>query len=203
MFKQIEGVKSVERGLIVTDGKALTDETLQDAFDFLFNVESDSIWAQLDLYAFCLEIRLDPFDYIDPTQISQATLNNRMVAWRTFPTPQSRRWRLSFTHYLVVSNRRLQHEDRVAIMDQAEQGGLSSDTVRELVKSYLGGQEEEIIRYNPVRMHRVFTTAFHRSRRIYEWASANGLPENLDKEFSEVMGEAKAELELLHASIEN
>lgn len=201
-MENIEGIETVQRGLTITDERALTDETIELAFDVFSIVEDESKWRIVDLYMAVRQMGLVPEDYIDPTKISEFTIKNRLVAWRLWPHASQRKWDLTIGHYIVAANRRLQPEDRLAVLDQAEQGGLGREAMRELVHSYIGTSHAGPTKFNPSRLHNKLTSALGRGRRVYDWAAANGLPDDLKDSYAEIYTEAKEELELLHESLE-
>lgn len=195
-------VEISDRGLIVVDERGITDEKIFNTFTYLSNVESASKWAIADLYVWCMDNGLDPFDYIDQTKISMSTVRNRAVAARCFP-PHTRRWNLSIDHYIIASNSKLTDEERYALMDAAEQGSLPREALRELVRETIYGDAILTPTFSLRALHMNLAPFFSRSRRVYQWAVENGLPDNLTREYNAMEDAANKQMRLLWDKLES
>lgn len=179
----------------------VVNQVMDLSFHYLSGIEEWTKWALADLYVWCEDHRLDPLNYIDQTKLATGTIRNRAVAVRVFPL-EKRVWSLSISHYIIASNRSLTPEDRVTVMDLAEQGGLSREAMKVLVRQYIGEADPEQAIFSPQRLYTNVSTMLNRSRRVYEWASANGLPDDLRTGYKEIEQDVKAEVALLWERIQ-
>ena len=175
------GISLAERGANIP--KDLTFEQAESAVALLTRLGSSVKWALADVIAISLGKFGEQYaQLIDTTQLSQGSLQNILYTYRRFPTHKSRAYRVSFSHYTVVCPDYLTDEDRAAILQQAEDEGLSREQVRDIVKGY--GPEIIV----PVFSKEAFIS---RLDHLVGWAESNGAPQELLDSFREIFADFK------------
>lgn len=199
----IDGINVEQRGLIITSNKVLAPNDIEFLFSYISEFENTLLWARLDLYMYCVNNGLDPWDYIDPSQVSEGTIQNGLVAWRLWPTPASRVWRLRLSHYIVAANHKLTWDERCSFLDDAEMGKWSRNTLAEEIKRYLSTDDvQPAPRFVPRRAYTTFTMLYNRYSKLLTWAETSQAPSYITDGAEDILTEAGAELSILGALIE-
>lgn len=129
------GVTMLARGATVP--LDITFPDAESAAYALVRIGAASKWAYADLLMISEHLfgeaasQLLEAQYAHPNSIA-----NLRYTWRRFPTPESRKWDVSLSHYTSVSASYLTQEQREAILEEAERNSLSRDETRELVAAY-------------------------------------------------------------------
>ena len=163
--------------------KDLTFDQAGNAISVLTRLGSSSRWALADVIASSIGKWGEKYiELIEVTQMSQFTLANILSVRRRYPTQEHRLWDVSFSHYTAAAVEYIDDETRYAILQQAQDEGLSRDEVRDIVRGY--GPLSVI----PTFSKEAFVT---RLDHLLSWAEANKAPDELMQVIRDMLAEFK------------
>lgn len=163
------GVVMLTRGATVPLN--ITYEDAESAAYALVRIGAASKWAYADLLMIAEDLfgeaasQLLEARYAHPNSIA-----NLRYTWRRFPTPESRQWDVSLSHYTSVCPSYLTQEMREIILQEAEDSNLSRDETREMVASY-GPHIIKVPFQKEIFIHQINT--------LINWAIDNNAPTEL------------------------
>ena len=163
------GVTMLARGATVP-----LDITFQDAESAayaLVRIGAASKWAYADLLMISEHLFGEAASQLLEARYSHPnSIANLRYTWRRFPTPESRRWDVSLSHYTAVCPNYLTDEQREVILQESEDGNLSRDETRELVAAY-GPHIIKVPFQKEIFIHQINT--------LINWAIDNDAPTEL------------------------
>ena len=179
-IEQVTSIKLLARGVFIPKTAEYTD--IEIATENIYRIRGAADWAIIDLLMTARDRYGESYSQlVDLTQISTGTLYNMHMVWRHFPTPDLRKWDLSFSHYQAVAVDYLDYETKSYILQQAYDNGLTRDEVREIVQGY--GP-------NKVIEKSFSKEAFvSRIKGLLMWAKNNNAPDDLLDALEELLKE--------------
>jgi len=179
------GVVMGTRGAIIPIDITFSDA--ESAAYALVRIGAASKWSYIDLLmtaehlfgeasAQLLEAR-----YAHPNSIS-----NLRHVWRHFPTAESRGWDVSLSHYQAVAVSYLDRDIQEAILQSAEDNGLSRDEVRDMVAGYSP---------NPIHVPFAREAFVHQIGTLILWARDHGAPDDILNTVEPLFNEYKGKMD--------